>query len=281
MSPPCIIWGLWKQWLKISLRFQLHHETRPAGAMPQWSVVSHGGCHISSGATCGSDTLWAPCGTTRSVSTLISAPSTDLCLLQWSGWRAECRVRGRDAQRDPPPLLTAGPTLPSGRKRHRFGPEPESISHGAASLKERDHCHAWVPSPAEGGSQALPGIGVIPLSGMPCSRWPRGSGAASIWPFVWGCAPSPRGLLPTRPQRVERSRLLCFLLIPALRALRPPLLHLTIVAFSHRFIDLGNSPWARIYHALVMLATAQILRPSTTGPATMHTWSKGLRSVSC
>lgn len=55
-----------------------------------------------------------------------------------------------------------------GKEKASFGPEPEAISHGAALPKERDHRHAWAPSPAEGGSQALPVMGVIPQSGMPC-----------------------------------------------------------------------------------------------------------------
>lgn len=81
-----------------------------------------------------------------------------------------CKVSGREAQRHKHPLLTTGPTLSLLRKdKASFGPEPESISPGAALLKERDHCHGLgALSCREGGSQSLPDIGVIPQSSMPC-----------------------------------------------------------------------------------------------------------------
>lgn len=183
------------------------------------------------------------------------------------------KVSGREAQRDKHPLLMTEPTLSLLRKnKASFGPEPESISPGAALLKERDHCHAWVPSPAEReGPSHCQTLGSFHRAACLASAGPRGRGPLPSDLFVWSYASSILGFSPIQPQKIKTSLLLCFLLTPSLCALRPPLLHLTIVAFSHRFIDLGNSPRARIYHALVMLATAQILRPSTTGPATMHT----------
>lgn len=77
-------------------------------------------------------------------------------------------MSGREAQRNKPFPFTIGPILSLLRKeKASFGPEAESISHRAALLRDRDDCHAWVPSPAEGGSQSLPDIGVIPQSSMP------------------------------------------------------------------------------------------------------------------
>lgn len=59
-------------------------------------------------------------------------------------------------------------------------------------LKERDHCHAWVPSPVEGGSQSLPDIGVIPQACL-ANAGPGGRGPLPSDLFVWGCASSTLG----------------------------------------------------------------------------------------
>lgn len=155
-----------------------------------------------------------------------------------------CKVSGREAQRDKHPLVITGPTFSLLRKdKASFGPEPESISPGVALLKERDHCHAWVPFPAEKeGPSHCQTMGSFHRAACLASAGPRGRGLLPSDLFFWGCASSILGFPPIQPQKIKTSLLLCFLLIPSLCALQTPLLHLTIVAFSHRFIDLGNSP---------------------------------------
>lgn len=54
-------------------------------------------------------------------------------------------------------------------------------------------------------------------------------------------------------------------------------MHLIITAFSHRSIEIGNSPRAWTY-PFVMLTSSQTLVPSTRVPDMMYTY---LRSVSC
>lgn len=139
-------------------------------------------------------------------------PALVLCLLGCLS--TECKVSGKEAQRNKPLPFTIGPTLSLLRKeKSSFGPKPESISHRTALLRERDHCHAWVPSPAEGGSQSLPDIGVIPQSSMPPSlALVLGLGTAYIWPLCLGLCIFYTGFLPTWPQKVKISPLLCFLL---------------------------------------------------------------------
>lgn len=205
-----------------------------------------------------------------------------LCLLGRSGLSIVCKVNGKEARKEKLSPLTTGTTFSLLRKeKPSFGPEPESYSHGVPCCErereeKRESTRASTATPGcpllqrEGPSHCQT-LGSFRRAACLASAGPRGRGPLTSDLFVWGCASSTLVSPPTGPQKVKSGFLLCFLLIPSLCALCPPLLHLTIVAFSHRFIDLGNSPRARIYHALVMLATAQILRPSTTGPATMHT----------
>lgn len=199
-----------------------------------------------------------------------------LCLLGWSG--PVCKVTGREAQRNKTLLLATGPTL--GRKRHPLAVKQSPFLIGLPCWGRETTAMPGCPLLQREGPSHCQTLGSFHRAACLASAGPGGREPLTSDLFVWSCASSTLGFPPTWPQKVKTSPLLCFLLTPSLWALLPPLLHLTIVAFSHRYIDLGNSPWARIYHALVMLATAQILRPSTTGPATMHTWSKGLRSVS-
>lgn len=238
--------------------------------------------------------LWMPHGTMWSASILISAPRTG-SLPAGEIW-AEHSVQGK--WKGSPKGKALSP-----HNWDNFFPPQEGkailwpwtrvlVSWGCLAVwarereKKRESTRASTATPGcpllqrEGPSHCQTS-GSFRRAACLASAGPRGRGPLTSDLFVWGCASSTPVSPPTGPQKVKSGLLLCFLLIPSLCALCPPLLHLTIVAFSHRFIDLGNSPRARIYHALVMLATVQILRPSTTGPATMHTWSKGLRSVSC
>ena len=94
---------------------------KPANIMAQWSVVSQGGCHILARATCGSETLQMPHGTMWSVSTLISPPGLDCCLLGWSGLSTKCKVSGREAQPTLPPQEGKGSLWPWTRVHFSWG----------------------------------------------------------------------------------------------------------------------------------------------------------------
>lgn len=184
---------------------------------------------------CGSETLQMPPGPRWSVSTMIPAPRTR----PLPAWliRAEHRVQG-EWKGSPFSSQLGQPSLPR-KEKASFGPEPESISHGAALLRERPPPRLG-PSPAAGGPQSLPGPGHPTERHALLARAP-GLGAlpsdllfGAVHLLHWGFTHVATGSRDEPPPFIPPDSF-------AVRPL-PSLLHLTIVAFSHRCIDLGNSP---------------------------------------
>lgn len=122
-----------------------------------------------------------PHGTMWSASILISAPRTGSLPAGeiWAEHSVQGKWKGSPKGKALSPHNWDNFFPSSGRKSHPLSLNQSLILMGLPCCvrererkKEREHeskhCHAWVPSPAEGRSQSLPDIGVIPQSSMPC-----------------------------------------------------------------------------------------------------------------